>query len=1279
MKSGGNQSMKLPPERGIGIILGHAGRIVLAYIAVGGVWILYSDLLVSSLAPNEDILSRIQTYKGLIFIATTALLLWILIRRAEESLARENRARRQSEQQYRDFLAHNVAGTWRFEFSKPMPVGLPLDEQIEWMLDNGVLVECNQAAAKMYGLGSADDVLGKTYREIYAHDEQAAKENLRIWIEGGYRFNRHESLGHLHTGEDRWFLIMAHGVIEDDHLVRSWGTQVDITDRKKAQHALQESKERYQRLVEGIQDEYFIYSHNPEGVFTYLSPSLANVLGYAPEEYFTHYGEAFTDNPINKAADLHTKASLRGELQPSFEVEVHHRDGGARHLEIQEQPVLDKQGRVIAVEGIAHDITNRKLAQVALQERERNYREIFNATSEAILIHEAETGLILDVNQTMLNMYGYTHEEALALQVDDLSVGEPPYDQVHAVQWIRKAVEQGPQLFAWRSKKKSGETFWTEVALSSTEIGGKGRVLAVVRDITERKRAEDALRDSETKLHAIFDHHYQLTGLLDGQGRLLAANKTALEYAGVDAAEVIDRYFWDSPWWDASQESQLRGAVARAAAGEFVRFETTHPTKDGKVRYIDFSLSPVKDDNGNVIYIVPEGRDVTDIKQSEEALRKSEAQHRSLFESANDPILLLDGDRIIDCNPKTCEVLGCSREQIVGHPPERFSPAQQPDERDSREKAREVIENAFQGQPQFFEWRHIKYDGTPFDVEISLNRLELFGHVYVQAIWRDITERKRIEKELHTTQMYYTDFINASSDAVSYWKVPDGLKTSLPVQEQIDRMYQSICVGANRVCWESYGFKHKDEMIGKRYIELIGERTFDQTAADFINSNYRLNNCLVHEKSLQGVEYYGLANWYGVVENGHLISTWISAKDITERKQAEEETTRLRNYLKNIVDSMPSVLIGLDAEGRVTEWNKRAEETTGIGKDQALEKMLPEVMPGLTSKMDKITQALKSYQIQREEKVAQRIHGQTQYADITVYPLKANCVQGAVVRIDDVTDRVRLEEMMVQSEKMATVGGLAAGMAHEINNPLGVIIQGIQTIERRLSPELQANQDAADRHQISLEGMRAYLDDREVLGMAKMVKEAGLRAGGIIKNILQFSRRSDANKARVRLDQLIDRTIELATNDYDLKKRYDFRDIHLECKYDPRLTEIVCVRTEIEQVLLNLLKNAAQAISECKDLTEPRIEVRTWRKGDRALIEVEDNGPGMSEDVRRRVFEPFFTTKEVGIGTGLGLSVSYMIITDKHQGSLTVDSSPGRGTRFTVGLPIEDKEASTPS
>ena len=271
----------------------------------------------------------------------------------------------------------------------------------------------------------------------------------------------------------------------------------------------------------------------------------------------------------------------------------------------------------------------------------------------------------------------------------------------------------------------------------------------------------------------------------------------------------------------------------------------------------------------------------------------------------------------------------------------------------------------------------------------------------------------------------------------------------------------------------------------------------------------------------------------------------------------------------------------------------------------------------------------------------------------------------------DVTDRVRLEEMMVQAEKMATVGGLAAGMAHEINNPLGVILQGAQTIERRLSADLPANHEAAQHHQVDLAAIRAYLEDRQVLKMIALIKEAGSRAAGIVKNMLQFSRRSDVSKKSVVLAKLIDHAIELAGSDYDLKKQYDFHNIQLECEYDPTLPEIVCAPTEIEQVLLNLFKNAAQALDAVEDLTKPRIVIRTGCADDMAWIEVEDNGPGMSEEIRRRIFEPFFTTKEVGIGTGLGLSVSYMIIADKHKGTITVDSSPGKGTRFTINLPIE--------
>jgi len=138
-----------------------------------------------------------------------------------------------------------------------------------------------------------------------------------------------------------------------------------------------------------------------------------------------------------------------------------------------------------------------------------------------------------------------------------------------------------------------------------------------------------------------------------------------------------------------------------------------------------------------------------------------------------------------------------------------------------------------------------------------------------------------------------------------------------------------------------------------------------------------------------------------------------------------------------------------------------------------------------------------------------------------------------------------------------------------------------------------------------------------------------------------------------------------------LKKKYDFKQVEVERDYDPALETLVCDHTEIEQVLLNLIKNSAQAMAEGGTPRPHRIILRTRRKGQYGCIKVEDNGPGMDEQTQRRVFEPFFTTKRVGVGTGLGLSVSYFIITEQHKGTIDVVSNPGEGTCFTVCLPLE--------
>ncbi len=169
--------------------------------------------------------------------------------------------------------------------------------------------------------------------------------------------------------------------------------------------------------------------------------------------------------------------------------------------------------------------------------------------------------------------------------------------------------------------------------------------------------------------------------------------------------------------------------------------------------------------------------------------------------------------------------------------------------------------------------------------------------------------------------------------------------------------------------------------------------------------------------------------------------------------------------------------------------------------------------------------------------------------------------------------------------------------------------------------------------------------------------------------MLSFSRRSETELTPASVEEMLNVVIRLAGSDYDLKKRYDFRKIEVSREYAPKLPPVPCDRTEIEQVFLNIIKNAAQAMA-AGGKQPYHLTLRTHREGNFVRIDIEDNGPGMDRETQDRVFEPFFTTKSVGTGTGLGLSVSYFIIVEQHHGSLTLSSTPGKGARFTVRLPL---------
>ncbi|WP_165610810.1 PocR ligand-binding domain-containing protein [Pseudodesulfovibrio hydrargyri] len=395
------------------------------------------------------------------------------------------------------------------------------------------------------------------------------------------------------------------------------------------------------------------------------------------------------------------------------------------------------------------------------------------------------------------------------------------------------------------------------------------------------------------------------------------------------------------------------------------------------------------------------------------------------------------------------------------------------------------------------------------------------------------------------------------------------------------------------------------------------------------------------------------------------------ADHIREIQAAHREVLTLRNYLSNIIDSMPSLVVGVDAEGRITHWNMRAVAATGYEQNEVEGRLLVDVMPDLGMELSRVSSAIAQGAPAIRERVPSEVDGERRYRDVSVYPLVANGVKGAVVRVDDITEKVRIEEMMIQSEKMVSVGGLAAGMAHEINNPLAAILGNARLLRKRLLEESRRNRRTAEECGTDLDRVVDYVRARGVDAMLDAVIESGERAGRVVTNMLGFSRKTDGEARDEDVAGILDKAAELVRSGHDLEHSYNFKDIAFDREYGEGPFPVRCDASRLEQVFFNILNNGAQAMTFAMKETgrEPRFVLRCHRVDGAIRVEIEDNGPGMSEEVRRRVFEPFFTTKKAGVGTGLGMSVSYFIVTELLGGTMRAESGPDRGATFVIEIP----------
>ena len=392
-----------------------------------------------------------------------------------------------------------------------------------------------------------------------------------------------------------------------------------------------------------------------------------------------------------------------------------------------------------------------------------------------------------------------------------------------------------------------------------------------------------------------------------------------------------------------------------------------------------------------------------------------------------------------------------------------------------------------------------------------------------------------------------------------------------------------------------------------------------------------------------------------------------------------ETTTRLRlseSYITSILRSMPLMLIGLNKQGEITQWNSRAEEISGLAAGTVMGKNLWEAYPTITVTQAQIKKA------QDEDKTLTIKYSQRgQYHfDITIYPLHDQRETGVVILVDDVTQRVQSENMLIQRDKMSSMGEMAAIMAHDINIPLQAILKDVQTVR----------QDLTEEH-IDPIGLNELLEDAVIRGR---------QAATVIQNLVSFSDSGEIEKQQANITQLMDHSIELAEDVLSVTKGLRFKDVVINRDYADELPELNCHASKLQQAFLSLFRYACHALGKVEDPEHvPTINIEISEFYEALWVRVQHNGLGISIEDQQYIFEPFFANEQAlstenggtdssedslsvpshrdqgHFGASDRLSFAHFIITEQHHGQIAVTSDIEIGTTFHIQLPLKTEAA----